>query len=247
MKNNSIHPDEVLEALLAKGCRRDKEEKLRKLHELCAVEFQRHSQGARDLSLANMSRIAECHGLFKARTIYNRQSEDYAYLIKAWEMHNGPKKAKQLKEETVASEKYAFLKKIEDPAIRGMCHMAIIERDKLRAELNLVKSQTGIVVDMRPLGAEISKGTTNVAVIEPAAQLTDSERNALNLSIDQIVLAQRKWRLGETGEILDERDRFVFHPGFATGIAKILGRSLSLGDTSADAEKGGRRKRMNKP
>lgn len=220
-----IHPDEVLKALLAKGNRRDKEAKLQKLHELCSLEYSRHSQGARDLSLANMSRIAESHGLFKARAIYNKQSEDYAALIKAWEAHNGPKASKLIKEQTAPPDKYAFLKKIEDPAIRSLCQMALIERDKLRAELNMLKAKTQVIVDMRPLGAGIAKGTSNVAVIEPAALLTDSERNALIAAIDQKTLSQRKWRLGETGEVLDERDRFIFNPGFATGIAKILGRA----------------------
>ncbi|MDA8256805.1 MAG: gamma-mobile-trio protein GmtX [Betaproteobacteria bacterium] len=224
----SIHPDEVLKAILAKGNRRDKEEKLRKLHELCSLEYSRNSQGARDLSIANMARIAESHSLFKARTIYNKQSEDYAALIRAWESYNGPKPSKAIKDQFVPTDKHAFLKKIEDPAIRSVCQMAIIERDKIRAELNMLKSVTVVPIDMRPLGAEIAKGATNVALIEPAAQLTDSERNALTAAIDPKSLAQLKLRIGDTGEIVDERGRFVFNPGFATAISKILGKSNDM-------------------
>lgn len=225
--NSAVHPDEMLKAILAKGNRRDKDEKLRKLHELCSLEYSRHSQGARDLSVANMARVAESHGLFKARTIYNIQSVDYASLIKAWEAYNGPKESRLIKEKLAPTDKHAFLSKIDDPAIRSLCQMALIERDKIRAELNMLKAKTQVIVDMRPLGAEIAKGATNVAVIEPAAQLTDSERNALAAAIDPTTLARRKWRLGETGEVLDERDRFVFNPGFATGIARILGRATT--------------------
>lgn len=221
----SVHPDEVLTAILAKGNRRDKEEKLRKLHQLCFDEYSRHSQEARDLSLANMARTAESHGLFKSRTIYNKQSEDYVALIRAWEAYNGPKASKVRKKQLSPVEKYAFLKKIDDPAIRSLCHMALIERDKIRVELNMLKSITVIPIDMRPLGAEIVKGSTNVAIIESAAQLTDSERKALTAAIDPRNLAQRKWRLGDTGEVLDERQRFIFNPGFATAIIKILGNS----------------------
>lgn len=217
-----LHPDEVLKAILAKGNRKDKEDKLRKLHELCSLEYNRHSQGARNLSLSNMARLAESHGLFKARVIYNAQSEDYASLIKAWDAYNGPKQSKVVKTQLTSPGKYAFLKKIEDPAIRGLCQMALIERDKLRAELNMLKAKTQVIVDMRPLGATIEKGSTNIAVIQPAAQLTDSERNALGAAIDPTILAQRKWRIGDAGEILDERGRFVFNPGFATGIVRIL-------------------------
>src|ERR1035437_3944206 len=134
------HPDEVLKAIIAKGNRSDKVEKLQTLHELCSQEYSRNSQGARDLSIANMARIADSHGLFKARTIYNKPSEDYSALIKAWETYNGPKLSKLIKVQHTSQDKYAFLKKIEDPAIRSLCQMAIIERDKLRNELNLLKS-----------------------------------------------------------------------------------------------------------
>ncbi len=219
------HPDEVLKAIIAKGNRSDKVEKLQKLHELCSQEYSRNSQGGRDLSIANMARIADSHGLFKARTIYNKASEDYSALIKAWETYNGPKHSKLIKVQQRASEdKYAYLKKIEDPAIRSLCQMAIAERDKLRKELNLLKSNYVVPIDNRPLGAEIVKGSTNVAIIETAAQLTDSERTALTEAIDSKWLAQHKLRLGDTGEIIDERERFIFKPGFATAIGKVLGR-----------------------
>lgn len=221
------HPDEVLSSLLAKGCRRDKVDKLRKLHELCSLESSRNSRESRDLSLSSMARMAEEKGLFKARTIYNKQSEDYQTLIKAWETFDGPKNATTSRKPAEPSDKYAFLKKIDDPAIRSLCHMAIIERDKLRAEINLLKSKTEVIIDMRPLGADVAKGATNVAIIDVPAQLTDSERNALTAAIDSETLARRKWRLGETGEILDELDRFIFLPGFATAIAKFLGRLQS--------------------
>lgn len=222
--SESVHPDEVLEAILAKGHRKDKEEKLRKLHNLCAVEYSRRSQGARDLSLGNIARIAESHGLFKARVIYNTQSEDYSALIKAWEAYSGPKKSKVIREQLAPPDKYAFLKKIEDPVVRSLCHMTLIERDKIKAELNMLKSKTEVMIDMRPLGADIAKGSNNVAVIEMAAQLTDSEREALEAAIDPKNLSPRDWTIGEVGEVNDKHGRFVFFPGFVTAIAKILGK-----------------------
>lgn len=222
----SVHPDEVLAAILAKGGhRKDKQGRLRKLHELCAAEYNRHSQGARDLSLGNIARIAESHGLFKARVIYNTQSEDYAALIRAWEFYNGPKKSKVIREQLAPPDKLAFLKKIEDPAIRSLCHMALVERDKIRAELNLLKSKTEVIINMRPLGAEIAKGSSNIAVIEMAAQLTDSERNALEAAIDPKNLSPRGWTIGDAGEVNDKQGRFVFFPGFATAVAKVLGKT----------------------
>ncbi len=170
--NSTIHPDTVFEALLAKGNRKDKEGKLRKLHEICSIEYSRHSQGARDLSVANISKLAESHGLFKARTIYNSQSSDYVELIDSWKAFNGPKENNYPKKQTDSKNRYSFLQKIDDPSVRSLCQMALIERDKLKAELNLLKSQTQVIVDMRPLGAEVVQGTGNSAVVEAVDQLT---------------------------------------------------------------------------
>lgn len=216
------HPDELLKALVSKQSRRDKREKLVKLHDLCAAEYRRHSQGARDLSLANMSKIAESNGLFTARTIYNVQSADYVTLIKAWDAYNGPKQARPGRVETHGIEKYAFLKKIEDPAVRSLCQIAFAERDKLKGEVNLLKSKTVISVDMRPLAGQARTTSVEIASNSSAPALTDSERDALNAAIDRTRLEAKGWRLGETGEVLDERGRFVFNPGFATGITKLL-------------------------
>lgn len=228
---SSVHPDEVFKALIEKGNRRDKSEKLRRIHELCSLEYSRHSHGARDLSLSNMSKVAESHGLFKARTIYNAQSSDYVTVINAWADYNGPRASTLIGKKTALAEKYEFLRKIEDPAVRSLCQMGLIERDKVRAELNMLKSKFELIVDMRPFGAGIAKGAASAAVIEPEAQLTDSERNALLAAIDTKSLAQRHWQLGETGEVLDQQGRFVFRPGFATAIAKILGKAHPSSDS----------------
>jgi hypothetical protein len=223
INKDNLNPDDVLDALLAKGNRSDKNEKLRKLHELCKLEFNR-TENLRDLSMANMSRIAESNGLFKARTIYNAQSADYATLIKFWEGHSGPVKVQILRKQTASTDKYAFLQNIEDPAIRSLCQIALIERDKLRTELNLLKAKFEVIVDMRPPGTQL-KALNSLTVIETFAQLTDSERNALMTAIDSKTLAKRHWRIGETGEVIDDRNRFVFMPGFATGIEKVLGKA----------------------
>jgi hypothetical protein len=169
-----------------------------------------------------MSKIAENNGLFTARTIYNAQSADYVTLIRSWEAYNGPKQSRPSKVETHGSEKYAFLKKIEDPAVRSLCQMAFAERDKLKNELNLLKSKTVISIDMRPLGTQARPGSSEIVSGTSVPALTDSEREALNAAIDRTKLAIKGWRLGETGEVLDDRGRFVFNPGFATGITKLL-------------------------
>lgn len=219
MTADTVHPDAVLRALLEKRHRRDKEEKLRKLHECCAHEYERHSQGARDFSIANISRLAEHAGLFKARTIYNAQSKDYVTLIQAWNAYNGPVKNK-LSVAAAPGAKYSFLDRIEDPAVRSLCQMAIDERDRLQAEINLLKSKTILSIDMRPTAAKVAG--PDFKNLAESVDLTESERESLISAIDRTSLARRRWRVGKVGEVLDENNRMVFPPGFATAIAKIL-------------------------
>ncbi|WP_293406452.1 gamma-mobile-trio protein GmtX [Polaromonas sp.] len=214
---NSVHPDEVLKAILERGCRKDKEAKLRRLHEICLTEYNRHTQGARDLSVANIARIAEANNLFKQKTVWNIQSKDYFTLIRAWEAFNGPKSQLAGKRIAAPENKYAFLEKITDPAVRSLCQLAIGERDKLRAEINMLKSTTKWYVDMRPKSeGPIVHGVQSVLV------LTDSELKAIAKAIDSKSIATRGWIATDTGAILDDRRRSIFEPGYITGIAKVL-------------------------
>jgi hypothetical protein len=64
--------------------------------------------------------------------------------------------------------------RIEDPAIRSIMQSIIVERDKLKAPINVLKSHTHVTVDRRPLGADISTapGAQPVTILAMAAQLT---------------------------------------------------------------------------
>lgn len=223
MNESGVHPDEVLAALLEKGPRSDKTNKLKQLHQLCAQEYQQRREGMRDFSVAHIARLAEERNLFKAKTIYNKQSADYVALITSWGSHAGPLSLKQKKESSIR-DRYDFVRKIEDPAIRTLVQLALTQRDKLKTQLDILKSQTNITVDMRPLGATIARGTT-VPLIEVSAQLTDSERSALESAISPEFIRSQKWTMGESGEVRAENGRFIFEPGFVTAIRRILGHS----------------------
>ena len=167
-----IHPDAVLESLLVKGGRSHRKANLAKMHELCRKQ---HEAGARDFSLPAIGRLAEAEGIMKGRALYNIQSADYKALIEAWAAYAGPPAPKPPK--TLASHDY--LMRIEDPAIRSIMQAIIAERDKLKAQLNVLKANTQVTVDRRPLGATLSSapGAQPVAVLALSAQLTPSERS----------------------------------------------------------------------
>lgn len=142
-------------------------------------------------------------------------------LIEAWFAYAGPAEPKPPK--TLASHDY--LMRIEDPAIRSIMQAVIAERDKLKAQLNVLKAHTQVTVNRRPLGATISAapGTPPVAVLALSAQLTPSEREALQKAVSASYLEERGLKEGSHGEIVNERGRTVFEVGFARAVRKVLG------------------------
>jgi hypothetical protein len=212
-----IHPDAVLESLLAKGGRSNRRAGLAKLHEICRRQ---HESGSRDFSLPAIGRLAEAEGIMKGRVLYNAQSAVYRTLIEAWAAYAGPSASKPPK--TLASHEY--LMRIEDPAIRYIMQAIIAERDKLKAQLNVLKANTQVTVDRRPLDATIAAapGTQPVTVLAPSAQLTPSEREALQNAVSADYLENQGLREGSHGEIVNARGRAVFEVGFARAIRKVL-------------------------
>lgn len=213
-----IHPDAVLASLLDKGGRSNRRANLAKMHELCRRQ---HAAGSRDFSLPAIGRLAEAEGILKGRALYNAPSADYRSLIEAWAAYAGPPAPKQAK--TLASHDY--LLRIADPAIRSIMQAIIAERDKLKAQLNVLKANTHVTVDRRPLGATVSAapGVQPVAVLALSAQLTSSEREALQKAVSAAYLEERGLKEGSHGEIVNERGRTVFEVGFARAVRKVLG------------------------
>ncbi|MDR6504255.1 hypothetical protein J2785_007456 [Burkholderia ambifaria] len=213
-----IHPDVVLAALLDKRGRSNRRANLTKMHELCR---QQHETGSRDFSVSAIGRLAEAEGIIKGRALYNAQSADYRTLIEAWVTYAGPAAPKPPK--MLASHDY--LMRIEDPAIRSIMQAIIAERDRLKAQLNVLKASTRVTVDRRPLGATVvaTPGCQPVTVLAMAAQLTSSEREALQNAVSADYLEERGLQEGSHGEIVNDRGRTVFDVGFARAIRKLLG------------------------
>ncbi len=220
----NIHPEEVLQALLAQPRRSNVKRTLQALHELCRKH---HEAGLRDFSIACIGRKAEEAGLFVSKILYNPASQPYKDLIQAWGAYAGPPVA--LPPKTLASHDY--LLRIEDPAIRMIMQAIIAERDMLKSQINLIKGSHLGTVDLRPLGAKIishpEAGPT--VVLMPAAQLTEGEREALKAAISTEFLKDEGWSEGERGEIKNAKGRILFPRGFTSAIRKILGEQPQTG------------------
>ena len=211
-----IHPDAVLASLLDKGGRSNRRANLSKMHELCRKQ---HEAGSRNFSLPAIGRLAEAEGIMKGRALYNAPSADYRALIEAWAAYAGPATLKPAK--TLASHEY--LMRIDDPAIRSIMQAIIAERDKLKSQLNVLKANTHVTVDRRPLGSAIGPGTQPLAILDLSARLTASEHSALQKAVSASYLEERGLKEGSHGEIVNERGRTMFEVGFARAIRKVLG------------------------
>jgi hypothetical protein len=102
---------------------------------------------------------------------------------------------------------------------------AIAERDRLRAEINMLKSTTVGDVDMRPLGAQVRSDPTGgpTVILMPEAQLFSHEREALQDAISPELLTREEWSEGPDGELYNHAKRPIYKRGYASAIRKILG------------------------
>jgi hypothetical protein len=101
----------------------------------------------------------------------------------------------------------------------------IVERDRLKAQINTIKANTHIIVDRRPIGANVvsAPGSKPAVVLTTEAQLTDSERKALRKAVSTEFFESHDWKESKHGEVVSERGRVIFDPGFTTAIRKLLG------------------------
>jgi hypothetical protein len=142
-------------------------------------------------------------------------------LIRAWAAYVGPPLPPPPKE--LAS--YAFLPRIEDPALRSIVQTIISDRDNLRAQVNQLKSMTVGTVDRRPLGATVAATSSGkpIPILEMGAQLTEPEREGLKKVASKEFLTDQGFVEGTRGEVLNAKGRVVFPVGFLTAIRRILG------------------------
>jgi hypothetical protein len=218
MQQTNIHPDAVLEAMLAAGGHPTKLKNLKLVHEACRRQNERNS---RDFSFKTIGKYTEEQGGLSWRSIYN--TNDYKKLIEAWQAYTGPADPSPRAHKTPPVA-LAFLARIEDPAIRSIMEGVIIERDKLRGENNLLRSLPRGIIDKRPLGATIAytEDAQSVAILNVGARLTESERSALRKAVDANVLADNGWVEGSHGQVLNERGRTIFEVGYTSAIRKVL-------------------------
>lgn len=214
-----LSPEQVLQSLKVDA----RPQTCRALDVVHAVCAEVHKLSVRDFSLATIGRMTEQRHGPSMRTLYNAKSAHYRALIKAWADYAvessgrpSPPWPKPLAEEDL-------LRKIDDPALRGVFGAIVAERNRLRSEVTLLRAHANIVIDRRVLPGNISVAGGQVTqVLSAAEQLLPTEREALAKAISAEFLEQEDWREGPSGEILNAKGRKLYGLGYATAIRKVL-------------------------
>lgn len=227
MSKRPSHPDVLFNELMSRGGRKQKLDNLASLHKLCEAQY----RGSKDFSIPAIGRLWEVAGGLRARALYNAPSADYRALLDAWKDHAGQTDKSRNAEAT----KFPFLSRIDDPALRALVQGTFIARDKLQAELNLLKSLTVLQINRssRPQTTPHNSPLLNLeeASVE-SVPLTPSELEALRRSVSADFLEDEGWKEGRQGEIVNEKGRRLFQPGFAKAIRKVLRGVTKVGAAS---------------
>ncbi|MDO5294945.1 MAG: gamma-mobile-trio protein GmtX [bacterium] len=143
---------------------------------------------------------------------------DYRTLISQWAEYykTTTKKPKKERASTVNDD---ILSSITDSTTRVLVGMLISDNKKLKRENSLLKEQTTLTIDMRPMND--SKGNKDVVIVEPSYNLTDSEIDALRNAISDEFMNHQGWTTDNYGRV-KENGIQVYKAGYRTAIQKIL-------------------------
>lgn len=174
----------------------------------------------KDFSIATIGRLSADAGGPSTQAIRNKGGEDYRMLIDVFAAAQGVTRKKPAKnKETPIPGDYEVLNKIDDPAVRAVMGVIIHERNRYRNELRILKSNTSIVVDRRP----VESPALPVEVLSSlSGLLTESQKEALEHAISDKLLSQRGWLALPNGQVKDENGRHLYKPGYITAIQKII-------------------------
>ena len=220
-----IHPDAVRDSILANSVHPAKVRNLNLIHLVCQ---ERHNLGSRDFSLKSIGQAIEPRGGISAKALSNPQSIDYRSLINAWRNFSGTTQPDVKKE----GDDERLSRNIADPATRIVVMQLMRERDKLRGEVSILKSQTKLVIDRRPAhdAAEVALTPDGSMTLHMPATtaLNPLEREALAHAVSQELFTAEGWSEEKNGRVVRDlgagRTRTVFKPGFTTAIRKLLTR-----------------------
>ena len=177
-------------------------------------------------SIAEIARRSVANGGPTASTIRNKHGFRFRQLIEAWAAKAGTTMkmpVNPLGRSTKMPADYELLKLIPDPAARACFCQILAERNRFKSELNLLKAQTSMVIDLRPLPKPPPRAASDTVQLLPAfvGVLNEMEIAALKSAILDEFFNMQGWRATAAGQVKDESGE-VYKHGYVTAIKKIL-------------------------
>lgn len=211
-----MSPGQLFETLIS-GANGRKRKSLEILNVICREQADR---GSKDFSIALIGRLSTERGGPATQSIRNKTGGDFRALISAWANDAGGSVKRHSKQDE--SPKSSILEKIPDPGVRAVVGILLAEHKKLQGEVNLLKSQTEVVIDRRPAVHSQTAAQEVIQVLPAFSGLSVSEMEALAHAVSDKHLQDEGWNGDASGRILNEHGRVVFKAGFVSAIQKIL-------------------------
>lgn len=214
-----IDPQLIFEELVGQATK----QQARSLSVLHGVLKAHEKTGSRNFSIATIARLSVEAGGPSASTIRNSGGFRFRQLIEAWAASVGTDRklpAKPKGRELPSDNE--LLRRIDDPALRAVFTQVFAERRRYLAELNLLKCQTGIVVDRRPNVVEILQESESVQLL-PSLKgvLSEMEITALRAAISNDFFNSQGWMVTTAGQVKGDSGEIYKH-GYVPAIRKVL-------------------------
>ena len=209
-----MHPDELFSKLYENASTR-KKKTLELIHNACKKQSE---SDIKYFSIGTIARLIADDGGLSEQALRNKNAEDYRTLINQWaEYYNtNTKKPKKEKTSTLNDD---ILASISEPTTRALVGMLISENKKLKRENSLLKEQTTLTIDMRPIN-DINRNK-DVVIVETSYNLTDTEIDALKNAISNEFMNHQGWTIDNYGRV-KENGIQIYKAGYVTAIQKIL-------------------------
>ncbi|MDN3558202.1 gamma-mobile-trio protein GmtX [Halomonas maura] len=217
----SIDTEAVLDTL-KDGKTARTQESLVKLNETLKTYYK---SGARDFSITTIGRVSNEHGGVGYQSIRATANKHYRDLIEAW----AAKAQTSTKKPSIASSKktgddYQLLERIDDLAVRALFGQIVRERDRYKSEVNMLKSQTKLVIDKRPTPFTESQADSAVELLPSIKGIcSDNEIKALKSICTEEWLDELDFEENSLGQVKDAYGTEILPRGFLTGLKKLLG------------------------
>ncbi|MDW1753565.1 gamma-mobile-trio protein GmtX [Vibrio sp. Vb2535] len=184
-----------------------------------------YAEGKRDFSITTMGRVSAEAGGVGYNSIRATANKHYRDLIEAWaaKAQTTTKKPPSTKPRA-SGQDYKLLERIDDTAVRALFGQIIRERDRYKSEANMLKNQTKIIIDKRPVSAPLAPSESAVELLPSLTGIcSDNEIKALRTVCSDEWLEKLAFNANDLGQVKDEYGTEILPRGFLTGLRKLLG------------------------